>query len=245
MQLNLLHAMLEDVPFYRSLPIQTAQNAVCRSLKWEKYRAGETICAEGDIGEEFYIIGAGEVDVSIEGNKITTLASSHDPMQRMPGEEAESSGDITTATGSPRSSAEGGAFGSISLTGQTTASRRRTATCVAGVSSPLPLRCTITCGQRFSVADVCLLLLSLLLHELVLVQLILGSHFSVPKPLAKHRTAALAKASVRLVLKPRERYNRTFGATFRVLERRLTKFCRVQKWLRTSCRSLWRRELQL
>ena len=137
LQLNLLRAMLEDVPFYASLPMASAQLAVCRALTWERYESGEVICEEGDIGNHFYIIGAGEVDVSIEGNKVSALRASHDPMcaETEAADVADDESEITlTLTGSPRSATEGGAFGSISLTGQTKASRRRTATCAAGVS---------------------------------------------------------------------------------------------------------------
>ena len=67
LQLNIVEAVIEDLEFYRSLPMPKVRRAVCRALRWRATGPGEVVCEQGERGELFFIVGMGEVNVTIDG----------------------------------------------------------------------------------------------------------------------------------------------------------------------------------
>ncbi|KAK3266094.1 hypothetical protein CYMTET_25260 [Cymbomonas tetramitiformis] len=64
--------------FFRTLP-DGMQEAMCRCITFETIPKGETIFHEGDVGEKFYVVVSGKVDVLVRGD-----ASVKDTIERGP-----------------------------------------------------------------------------------------------------------------------------------------------------------------
>jgi MFS family permease len=65
-------ALVSDVPLFAPLPVTTLERLSFRMLE-VKAKAGTTIVSQGDPGELFYVIAAGEVDVIHDGSLVSTL----------------------------------------------------------------------------------------------------------------------------------------------------------------------------
>jgi MFS family permease len=65
-------ALLRGLPIFAPLPAAILEH-LAGSLRLVSARGGETIIREGEPGDRFYVIGSGEVDVSADGKRLTTL----------------------------------------------------------------------------------------------------------------------------------------------------------------------------
>jgi CRP-like cAMP-binding protein len=61
-----VYGLVRGLPLFASLPVATLENLALR-LEERPYGAGEEIVHEGDVGDAFYVIADGEVDVDIGG----------------------------------------------------------------------------------------------------------------------------------------------------------------------------------
>lgn len=100
---RVLHALFEDLAFFQQLSIEAEQLGCCRQLQLQQLKEGSVICREGAIGDKFYIVLRGCVDVRVEGEK--------DGVEHL---------------------GVGGSFGKLSLLGQTDEDRRLRSTITAG-----------------------------------------------------------------------------------------------------------------
>jgi putative ABC transport system ATP-binding protein len=64
--------ILNEFAIFRSLTPQ-AISEVADKMDLRKYSAGEEIIRQGDTGQDFFVIGKGEVDVEIDGKWVNTL----------------------------------------------------------------------------------------------------------------------------------------------------------------------------
>lgn len=64
--------ILNEFDIFRSLTPQ-ALSQVADKMSLRKYLAGEEIIRQGEMGDEFFVIGAGEVDIEIDGIRVNTL----------------------------------------------------------------------------------------------------------------------------------------------------------------------------
>jgi MFS family permease len=67
-----LVALVRQVPLFRELPL-TAVERLSTGLRPRIYEAAEVVMREGDPGEEFVIVEAGEIDVSVGGEHVQRL----------------------------------------------------------------------------------------------------------------------------------------------------------------------------
>ena len=65
--------LLRGIPIFAPLPALTLEQ-LASSLSRRRVLAGEEIFRQGDPGDRFYVIADGEVDVSVDGRRPTTLA---------------------------------------------------------------------------------------------------------------------------------------------------------------------------
>ena len=64
--------LLRRVPFFASLP-ELAIERLARSAERETARPGETVVAQGDPGERFFVVVDGELQVAVDGADVATL----------------------------------------------------------------------------------------------------------------------------------------------------------------------------
>jgi len=64
--------VLHGFDIFKSLTPQVISN-VAEKVKLKRYAAGEVIIQQGDVGEEFFVIGMGEVDIEIDGKQIKQM----------------------------------------------------------------------------------------------------------------------------------------------------------------------------
>ncbi len=64
--------ILNEFAIFRSLT-PPAISEVADKMDLRKYSAGEEIIRQGDTGQDFFVIGKGEVDIEIDGNWVNTL----------------------------------------------------------------------------------------------------------------------------------------------------------------------------
>jgi CRP-like cAMP-binding protein len=69
---SMLRSALQKVDFFYSLNIMDL-DALIKALKKRKAKPGEVIIKQGEIGDKFYLIGSGAVNVSINNKKVTEL----------------------------------------------------------------------------------------------------------------------------------------------------------------------------
>jgi predicted MFS family arabinose efflux permease len=67
-----LVSLLASIPIFAPLS-EPAREQLALRLRAERYEPGETVFAQGDHGDGFYIVQAGEVDVVIDGDHVRTL----------------------------------------------------------------------------------------------------------------------------------------------------------------------------
>src|SRR2546423_10783582 len=60
--------LLEQIPLFEGLPHQELER-IARSFKERKYRAGDTVAAEGAGGVGFFVIGEGTASVDVHGEQ--------------------------------------------------------------------------------------------------------------------------------------------------------------------------------
>jgi hypothetical protein len=66
---RVLLALLEDLPFFQQLPTEAEQLGCCHLLRLQELQEGAMICREGSIGEMFFIVLRGSVDVRVEAEE--------------------------------------------------------------------------------------------------------------------------------------------------------------------------------
>jgi signal-transduction protein with cAMP-binding, CBS, and nucleotidyltransferase domain len=64
--------LLKRSPIFAPLPEDLLEQIAAKLIPFS-VSANETIIREGDAGDLFYLVGAGELDVSVEGCHVTTL----------------------------------------------------------------------------------------------------------------------------------------------------------------------------
>jgi MFS family permease len=64
---------LRKVPMLRPLPVSTIEH-LARNVREESVEPGETVIEQGQVGESFYVIVAGEVEVKENGHLLRTLS---------------------------------------------------------------------------------------------------------------------------------------------------------------------------
>jgi anti-sigma regulatory factor (Ser/Thr protein kinase) len=64
--------LLKRSPIFAPLPEETLEELAAKLIPFSA-SANETIIREGDAGDLFYLVGAGQLDVSVEGFHVTTL----------------------------------------------------------------------------------------------------------------------------------------------------------------------------
>ncbi|HSU01572.1 MAG TPA: MFS transporter [Nocardioides sp.] len=64
--------LLQHVPMLRTLPLPSVEQ-LARGLEPREVAAGATIFREGDVGDSYYVVESGEVDVVGDGRLLTTL----------------------------------------------------------------------------------------------------------------------------------------------------------------------------
>lgn len=64
--------LLRSVPIFAALPAATLQN-LASSLVPLRVAAGDDVFRQGEFGDRFYVIGAGEVEVAVDGRRASTL----------------------------------------------------------------------------------------------------------------------------------------------------------------------------
>ena len=64
--------LLRHVPFFATLP-ELAIERLARSAEHSDARDGEPVVKQGEAGERFYVVAAGELDVTVDGRAVTTL----------------------------------------------------------------------------------------------------------------------------------------------------------------------------
>ena len=64
--------LLQRVPMLRTLPLPSVEQ-LARGLEQVSLPAGSTVFSRGDVGDRYYVIESGQVDVTGEGRLITTL----------------------------------------------------------------------------------------------------------------------------------------------------------------------------
>eukprot|EP01043_Picozoa_sp_COSAG02_P042615 COSAG02_NODE_3635_length_6446_cov_1.452025_4_plen_1209_part_00 len=102
-EVRVLHALLEDLAFFQQLSIEAEQLGCCRLLQMQQLKEGSVICQEGAVGDTFFIVLRGSVEVRVEGEE-----------------------------GRSEHLGVGGSFGKLSLLGQTEEDRRLRSTITAG-----------------------------------------------------------------------------------------------------------------
>lgn len=66
---RVVHALLEDLAFFQHLSIEAEQVQCCSLLRLQLLKEGDVICREGDIGDMFFIVLRGSVEVRAEGEE--------------------------------------------------------------------------------------------------------------------------------------------------------------------------------
>src|SRR5262249_37798918 len=64
--------LLRTVPVFQELPL-TAFERLAAALEPIEFAAGDTIMAEGDLGDRFVVIDTGEIEVTAEGRPMARL----------------------------------------------------------------------------------------------------------------------------------------------------------------------------
>jgi MFS family permease len=64
--------LLQRVPFFASLP-ELSLERLARSAENRDARAGEVVVTQGEPGDRFYVVAAGELGVSLDGREVATL----------------------------------------------------------------------------------------------------------------------------------------------------------------------------
>ncbi len=67
-------ALLQQVPMLRTLPLPSVEQ-LARALQPVPVAAGEVVFAQGDVGDRYYVIESGEVDVVGDGHVVATLGA--------------------------------------------------------------------------------------------------------------------------------------------------------------------------
>jgi len=65
--------LLRQVPFFATLP-ELAIERLAQGAEHSAVRAGEPIVTQGQQGDSFYVVAAGELAVAVDGRNVTTLA---------------------------------------------------------------------------------------------------------------------------------------------------------------------------
>jgi putative ABC transport system ATP-binding protein len=64
--------ILNEFPIFRSLTPQVISQ-VADKMDLRRYEPGTDIIRQGELGQEFFVIGKGDVDIVIDGNVVNTL----------------------------------------------------------------------------------------------------------------------------------------------------------------------------
>ena len=100
---RVVHALLEDLPFFQHLSIEAEQVRCCALLRLQLLKEGDVICREGHIGDMFFIVLRGSVEVRASDEE-----------------------------GGSEHLGVGGSFGKLSLLSQTDEDRRLQSSIIAG-----------------------------------------------------------------------------------------------------------------
>jgi hypothetical protein len=75
-QHDLLVAWVQTIPFFRN-NVTSGQifSELTKKMTCRSFAAGDTICKQGEIGDSFYVIIGGSVDVSIDGTRVGSMAT--------------------------------------------------------------------------------------------------------------------------------------------------------------------------
>ena len=65
--------ILNNFPIFRGLT-PTAISKVADMMELKRFAPGDVIIQQGEIGDEFFVIGKGDVDIDVDGNVINTLS---------------------------------------------------------------------------------------------------------------------------------------------------------------------------
>ncbi len=65
-------SLLQQVPMLRTLPLPSVEQ-LARGLESTEVPAGTTVFSQGDVGDRFYVVESGEVDVVGDGRVVATL----------------------------------------------------------------------------------------------------------------------------------------------------------------------------
>lgn len=69
---ELVGSFMQNSELFRLMP-KSFQETSLTFLKPSMFAKGDTICKQGDIGNEMFFIEAGEVTVSVDGNEVAIL----------------------------------------------------------------------------------------------------------------------------------------------------------------------------
>jgi signal-transduction protein with cAMP-binding, CBS, and nucleotidyltransferase domain len=73
-ELGQLQEYLARVPMFKPIP-QMDRLALAKSFEKRRYKADEDVCVQGSNGTEFYIVGKGELVVTVNDTAVATLAA--------------------------------------------------------------------------------------------------------------------------------------------------------------------------
>ena len=70
---SMLRSALQKVDFFYSLNIMTLDSLI-KALKKRRVKKGEVIIKQGEVGDKFYLIGAGDFGIIIKGKKVAEVS---------------------------------------------------------------------------------------------------------------------------------------------------------------------------